>query len=473
MTAIPPEVAARLRDLLHVPEAVLDLARRFTDAGHELYVVGGYVRDALLQRTKDEIDFATDATPDVVRSLVSGWHEGTWLQGIEYGTVGVKKGPWRLEITTYRAETYASDSRNPKVQSVKTIEADLGRRDFTINAIAARVPDIVFLDPFGGVGDLAAKRLRTPGTPEESFGDDPLRMLRAARFVAQLDLTPDPELEEAMRAMSGRLRIISAERVRDELTKILESERPSRGLDLATRTGLCDLFLPELPALRLEQDPIHRHKDVYGHTLAVVDKLVAADGPVPDVTARMAGLLHDIGKPATRKIDADGVSFHHHEVVGARMAGERLRALRYPSDFIDEVVHLVEMHLRFHGFSRGWTDSAVRRYVRDAGPLLDRLNSLVRADCTTRNKMRARTLAVAMDEFEERIARLAAEEDLMRIRPPLDGHDVMTHLQVPPGRIVGEALAMLLEHRLEHGEYSREEAFRLLDEWMRARGAQE
>ncbi len=472
MTQLPPEVAARLRDLLVVPDVVNDLARRFNDAGHGLYLVGGYVRDALLQRRTEELDFATDARPDRVRELVSGWHEGTWLQGIEFGTVGVQKGRYRLEITTFRAEQYVSDSRNPQVQHVGSIEDDLARRDFTINAIAVRLPDREFLDPFGGVADLASKALRTPGAPEESFGDDPLRMLRAARFVAQLDLTADRAVVEAMRVMNERLRIISAERIRDELAKLLESPRPSKGVDLATESGLCDIFLPELPALRLQQDPIHRHKDVYRHTLAVVDKIADSDPPgEPDVVLRMAGLLHDIGKPATRRIDAEGVSFHHHEVVGARMAEERLRALRYPNTFIDEVVKLVEMHLRFHGFSRGWSDSAVRRYVRDAGPLLDRLNRLVRCDCTTRNKMRARKLAVAMDHFEERIAKLAAEEDLKRIRPPIDGNDVMGHLGIEPGPVVGEALSMLLEHRLEHGEYAREEAFRLLEEWWRARGS--
>lgn len=469
--SIPPEVASRLRDLLIVPEVVRDLAGRFTDAGHDLFLVGGYVRDALLQRSSDEIDFATDAKPERVRELVSGWHEGTWLQGIEFGTVGVQKDRFRLEITTYRAETYQKDSRNPKVRSLASIEADLQRRDFTINAIAVRLPQLDWLDPFGGIGDLAGRILRTPGTPEDSFDDDPLRMLRAARFVAQLDLVPDDAVIAAMRAMASRLSIISAERIRDELGKLLSAAHPSRGLDLAVGTGLCDVFLPELPALQLEQDPIHRHKDVYRHTLAVVDKIVAGDpAGEPDLTLRMAGLLHDIGKPATRRIDAGGVSFHHHEVVGAKMAAERLRALRYPNEFIDEVVHLVAMHLRFHGFGRGWSDSAVRRYVRDAGPSLDRLNRLVRADCTTRNKMRARQLSVAIDRLEERIARLAAEEDLRRIRPPLDGHDVMAHLGVGPGRVIGDALEHLLEIRLDRGEYSREEAFALLDEWAVAQG---
>jgi poly(A) polymerase len=321
------------------------------------------------------------------------------------------------------------------------------------------------------LNDLAGRVLRTPGTPQESFNDDPLRMLRAARFVAQLELQPDPGLVDAMSTMRDRLGIISAERISDELSKLLAAPAPSRGLELATATGLCDLFLPELPALRLEQDPIHRHKDVYAHTLAVVDKIAASDPRgEPDVRLRMAGLLHDIGKPATRRIGPEGVSFHHHEVVGAKMAAKRLRALRYPNDFVDEVCMLVELHLRFHGYGSGWTDSAVRRYVRDAGALLDRLNRLVRADVTTRNRFRARQFQHAMDDLEQRIARLAAEEDLKRIRPPIDGNDVMAHLGIAPGPLVGEAMQMLLEKRLEEGEYARAEAFAVLDEWARARG---
>lgn len=471
MPPIPPELAARLRELVAVPPVVDDLAMRFKRAGHQLYLVGGSVRDALLGHASPDFDFATDARPDVVRELVSGWHEGTWLQGIEFGTVGVAKEGHRLEITTFRGERYAPESRNPTVAFVPTIEDDLARRDFTVNAMAVLLPARTFVDPFGGVGDLAGKVLRTPGAPEDSFGDDPLRMLRAARFVAQLDLVPDPALVQAMSRMRERLQIISAERIRDELTKLLNTSAPSKGLNLATETGLCDLFLPELPALRLEQDPIHRHKDVYAHTLAVVDKIVATDaGSEPDTVLRMAGLLHDIAKPATRRFGPEGVSFHHHEVVGAKMARARLQALRYPNDFIDDVCHLIEMHLRFHGFARGWSDSAVRRYVRDAGQNLDRLNRLVRCDCTTRNRMRARELAVAMDQFEERITKLAAEEDLKRIRPPIDGNDVMSHLGIPPSRAVGQALDHLLEIRLDRGEYSREEAFAYLDEWARSSG---
>ena len=475
MGQIPPELSARLRDLLKLPAFVDELAKRFRASGHELYLVGGSVRDALLERQAWDYDFATDAKPDQVLQLVAGWHEGKWLQGVEFGTVGVAKQGHRLEITTFREERYAEGSRKPEVTPLPTIEADLARRDFTINAMAVRLPERTFIDPYDGVADLARKLLRTPGDPSDSFSDDPLRMLRAARFVALLDVEPDPAVVRSMSEMRERLRIVSAERVRDELTKILNTDQPSKGLDLATQTGLCDLFLPELPALQLEQDPVHRHKDVYRHTLAVVDKIVASEPPGtgPDTALRMAGLLHDIGKPATRRIGPEGVSFHHHEVVGAQMARKRLQALRYPNDFIDEVAELIALHLRFHTFRSGWSDSAVRRYVRDAGPLLDRLNRLVRSDSTTRNKMRARELSVAMDTLEERIARLAAEEDLKRIRPPIDGHDVMSHLGVGPGPVVGEALDYLLEIRLERGEYSKDEAFAMLDEWARARNLRE
>jgi poly(A) polymerase len=471
VSKLPPDKARRVRDLVKLPDVVFDLADKFAGAGRALYVVGGSVRDSVLGKPVTDIDFATDAKPDEVVELVRGWHEGQWLVGIEFGTVGVQKAGHRLEITTFRSERYPPDSRQPSVTPVTTIEADLSRRDFTINAMALKLPERTFVDPYGGLEDLAAKRLRTPLSPEESFSDDPLRMLRAARFVAQLGVTPDEALVDAMREQRGRLAIVSAERIRDELIKILAAPGASKGLDLAVQTDLAEEFLPELPALRLEQDPIHHHKDVYLHTLAVVDKLIASDpGPEPDVELRLAGLLHDIGKPATRKFEAGKVMFHHHEVVGAKMAERRLRELRFPNDSVDTVTQLVEMHLRFHTFRMGWSDSAVRRYVRDAGPLLDKLNRLVRADCTTRNRFKARQLATAIDELEERIAHLAAEEDLKRIRPPLDGNDVMQHLDIPPGRVVGEALAHLLEIRLDRGEIPREEAFALLDEWAAKTG---
>lgn len=464
----PPDIAKKLRDLIKVEGVALELSKRFDRAGKSLYLVGGSVRDAILQKRAGDMDFATDAKPDEVLEIVRGWSEAQKLVGIEFGTVGVLKGGHWLEITTFRSERYPEDSRHPEVVPVATIEADLSRRDFTINAMALRLPALAFVDPYGGIADLAARRLRTPLTPEESFSDDPLRMLRAARFVAQLEVAPAPDLVDAMREQRERLRIVSAERVRDELTKMLAYPGASKGLDLTVETGLADLFLPELPALRLEQDPIHRHKDVYRHTLAVLDKIIASD-PETNIPLRIAGLLHDIGKPATRRYEDGKVSFHHHEVVGAQMAERRLRDLRFPKETVDTVVQLVEMHLRFHTFRMGWSDSAVRRYVRDAGPLLDDLNRLVRADCTTRNRFKAKQLESAIDELEERIAHLAAAEDLKRIRPPLDGNDVMTHLNLKPGPIVGEALSYLLELRLERGEIPRDEAFRLLDEWAAQR----
>jgi poly(A) polymerase len=473
MSGLPPDKAKRVRDLVKVSPVAFDLARRFERAGKALYLVGGSVRDAVSGRSSSDadLDFATDAKPDEVVEIVRGWHEGQWLVGIEFGTVGVQKAGVRLEITTFRSERYPEDSRHPEVVPVGTIEADLSRRDFTINAMALKLPDLTFVDPYGGLADLAGKRLRTPLTPEESFSDDPLRMLRAARFVAQLGVSPDPELVDAMRAQRHRLAIVSRERIQDELVKIISAPGASKGLDLAAQTELAEEFLPELPALRLEQDPIHRHKDVYRHTLAVLDKLIASEPePHPDVELRLAGLLHDIGKPATRRIEDGKVSFHHHEVVGAKMARKRLRELRFPSDVVETVSQLVELHLRFHTFRMGWSDSAVRRYVRDAGPLLDRLNRLVRADCTTRNPFKARQLATAIDELEERIARLAAEEDLKRIRPPLDGNEVMEHLGVSPGPVVGKALNHLLELRLDRGEIPRDEAIRLLDEWAAEEG---
>ncbi|TMK22998.1 MAG: CCA tRNA nucleotidyltransferase [Actinobacteria bacterium] len=468
MSGLPPDKAKRVRELVKVPPVAIELSRLFERAGKSLYLVGGSVRDAVLGRvSRSDLDFATDAKPAQVVELVRGWHEGQWLVGIEFGTVGVQKSGVRLEITTFRSERYPADSRHPEVVPVATIEADLSRRDFTINAMALKLPERTFVDPYGGLEDLAARRLRTPLTPEESFSDDPLRMLRAARFVAQLGVAPEEALLDAMRAQRRRLAIVSAERIRDELMKILSASGASKGLDVAVDTELAEEFLPELPALRLEQDPIHQHKDVYRHTLAVVDKLIASDPDPedPDVVLRLAGLLHDIGKPATRRYDGGKVSFHHHEVVGAQMAERRLRALRFPNDVVEPVVALVEMHLRFHTFRMGWSDSAVRRYVRDAGPLLDRLNRLVRADCTTRNRFKARQLAAAIDELEERIAHLAAEEDLKRIRPPLDGNDVMQHLGIPPGPTVGKALNHLLELRLDRGEIPREEALHLLEEW--------
>jgi poly(A) polymerase len=436
---------------------VRDLGRRFAERGHELYLVGGTVRDALLDRTSPEmdVDLTTDATPEQILAVVRSrnWSDGVWLQGVRFGTVGVRKGDFRLEITTFRS-----------------IEEDLARRDFTVNAMAMRLPDGPFVDPHGGLVDLAARRLRTPSSPAVSFDDDPLRMLRAARFAAQLELAPTQETLAAITERRARLQIVSRERIRDELTKLLLGRVPAKGLWLAVNTGLADEFLPELPALALEQDPVHRHKDVLRHTIAVVERATAFDADEPDLTLRMAALLHDIGKPRTRRVGPEGVSFHLHEVVGAKMAERRLTELRYPSDLIADVRRLVLLHLRFHTYRLGWSDSAVRRYVRDAGPLLDRLNFLVRSDCTTRNAFKARQLAAYSDELEERIAHLEAEEELASIRPPLDGRQVMTLLGIPPGPLVGKALAHLLELRLDRGPMSEEEAVRALRAWATEQG---
>jgi poly(A) polymerase len=452
--------------LLEVPSVARELGERFRLAGHELVIVGGAVRDLLLgNRDVRDLDFATDALPRETTRILRGWADHpVYLVGVRFGTVGARKGGGLVEITTYRQEVYAEEHRKPAVTFGNDVETDLSRRDFTVNAMAVRLPEGEFIDPFGGVKDLAAKRLDTPLDPEVSFGDDPLRMLRAARFVSQLELTPAPRVVEAIGRMRERLRIVSAERISDELSKLLSGTRPSKGLELIVETGLAEEFLPELPALRLEQDPVQRHKDVLHHTYAVVEKCDAQD-----LTLRLAALLHDIGKPKTREITPEGVSFHHHEVVGARMARERLQALRYPTHVIDDVVALVEMHLRFHGYNE-WSDSAVRRYVRDAGPLLDRLNQLTRADCTTQNPFKAKKLQALQDDLEERIARLAEQENLDAMRPTLDGRQVMERLGLEPGPVVGEALAYLMDVRMERGEISEDEGYELLDAWAKERG---
>ncbi|MGK2950035.1 MAG: CCA tRNA nucleotidyltransferase [Acidimicrobiales bacterium] len=456
--------------LAPILDEVRPLARRFDEGGHRLYLVGGIVRDLVLGRPlSGDIDLTTDARPERTTELVAGWADAVWDQGARFGTVGCKRGGTTFEITTHRAEAYAPESRKPEVSFAGEVEADLARRDFTVNAMALRVtgaPDEApeLIDPHGGVDDLAAGVLRTPLAPEESFSDDPLRMLRAARFLAGYGLQPVPELTAAVTAMADRLEIVSAERIRDELDKLLVVEEPSAGLWFLVDTGLADVILPELPAMRVEQDPIHRHKDVLAHTIAVVAKTS------PNLVVRMAALLHDVGKPKTRSIGPKGVSFHHHEVVGARMARDRLRALRYPNDLVESISQLVYLHLRFHGYSDDvWSDAAVRRYVRDAGDLLDELNELTRCDCTTRNERKARMLAARMDALEARIAELREREELLAIRPDLDGQAVMAHLGIPPGREVGEALAMLLEARLDDGPLPEAEAYRRLDEWWAAR----
>jgi poly(A) polymerase len=445
-------------------EATEEVARRFAAAGRSLSLVGGSVRDALFPgptgtATPHDLDLTTDALPAETERLVRGWADDIWTQGERFGTIGCRKGTQVYEITTYRAEVYVPDSRKPEVTFGDDLAVDLSRRDFTMNALALRLPDMELIDPFDGLGDLAAGRLRTPLDPEISFGDDPLRMLRAARFAARFSLEPDPALTAAVERMHGRLSIVSAERIRDELDKIVMVDVPSVALWFIVRTGLAGEFLPELPGLALEQDPIHRHKDVLAHTLAVVDKTS------PDRLLRLAALFHDVGKPRTRAITDGGVSFHHHEVVGARMTRTRMEALRYSAADTDTVVRLVELHLRFHTYRLGWTDKAVRRYVRDAGPLLDRLNELTRCDCTTRNAAKARALARRMDELEARITELGEQEELRSLRPDLDGNQIMELLGIGPGRAVGQALNFLMELRLDEGPLGEEAAAARLRAW--------
>jgi poly(A) polymerase len=415
-------------ELLRVSPVADELGRRFETAGHELHLVGGSVRDALLGALGDDLDFCTDAAPEQTLAVVQGWADAIWETGREFGTIGVQKNGLRLEITTFRAEAYDGVSRNPVVRYGKSLLDDLERRDFTINAMAVSLPGHVFTDPFGGLADLAARVIRTPAAPSLSFGDDPLRMLRAARFAAKLRFTVDESVVAAMSSMAPDLDRITAERIRDEFTKLMCAADPITGLRLLVDTGLADRFLPEISGLKLEIDEHAQHKDVYEHTLIVVQnaiRLEGADGP--DFVLRMAALMHDVGKPATKAVGRDGrVSFHHHEIVGARLTKQRMKALRYPKDVISDVVELVALHLRFYGYGRGeWTDSAVRRYVTDAGPLLTRLHRLTRSDVTTRNRRKAANLAADYDALEERISRLQAEEDLARVRPDLDGNAIM------------------------------------------------
>ncbi|GAC1313505.1 MAG: CCA tRNA nucleotidyltransferase [Acidimicrobiales bacterium] len=453
-------VPDRIQPLLRESAALTD---RFIAAGHRLYLVGGVVRDLILNRLTDDadLDFATDARPEAIEALMEGWADAIWTQGKRFGTIGAKRGSRVFEVTTFRAEAYHSDSRKPEIAFATEIEADLSRRDFTVNAMALSIPDVELVDPYGGVSDLAAGRLRTPLSPAESFSDDPLRMLRAARFLAGYGLEPDDELVASVRAMADRLEIVSPERIRGELDKLIVVDTPGPGLWFLVQTGLAARFLPELPGLALEQDPIHRHKDVLAHTIAVVEKTSK------DRLLRLAALFHDVGKPKTRSFAQGGVSFHHHEVVGARMTRDRMQALKYPNDEVEVVSALVELHLRFHTYKMGWTDRAVRRYVRDAGPLLDQLNELTRCDCTTRNAARARALSRRMDELEARIAELRAQEELDALRPELDGRAVMDALGVRPGPVVGRALDFLLDLRLDEGVLGEEAARGRLLEWWR------
>jgi poly(A) polymerase len=454
-------------ELLRVSPVADDLARRFEQAGHTLALVGGSVRDALLGRLGNDLDFTTDARPEQILALVRSWADSVWDVGIAFGTVGCMKESFQIEITTYRSEAYDRTSRKPEVSYGDSIEQDLVRRDFSVNAMAVLLPGKQFVDPHGGLEDLAAGMLRTPGAPEDSFSDDPLRMMRAARFAAQLGFGVADDVVAAMTAMADRIDIVSAERVRDELSKLLLAPQPRRGLTLLVDTGLAERVVPEIPALRLERDEHHRHKDVYEHSLTVLEQAIDLEEDGPDLTLRLAALLHDIGKPRTRRFESDGrVSFHHHEVVGAKMTRKRMTALKYPNDLVKDVAKLVELHLRFHGYGTGeWTDSAVRRYVRDAGPLLGRLHKLTRSDCTTRNKRKANALSRAYDGLEERIARLQEQEELDAIRPDLNGNDIMQILGVEPGPAVGRAYQHLLELRLEHGPMDRDAATTALKEW--------
>ncbi len=421
----------------------------------------------LLGRAGTDLDFATSARPDAVEALLEEWGDVTWDVGKAFGTIGARRGDTHVEVTTYRADAYDRDSRKPVVDFGDSLDGDLLRRDFTINAMAVRLPDRTFVDPFHGLVDLVAAVIRTPGRPEDSFSDDPLRMLRAARFAAQLGFEVEAAVVEAMTTMAQRITIVSAERVRDELSKLITATHPRRGLSLMVETGLAEHVLPELPALQLEIDEHHRHKDVYEHTLTVLDQAIDLEDDGADEVLRWSALLHDIGKPRTRAFEpGGGVSFHHHEMVGARMAAKRLKALRYPSSVVADVSRLVELHLRFHGYADGeWTDSAVRRYVRDAGDLLPRLHRLTRADCTTRNRRRASSLARAYDDLEDRIARLAQAEELAAIRPDLDGNQIMAILDIGPGRDVGRAREFLLELRLDNGPMTQEAAADALRSW--------
>ena len=462
-------VTAALREVAPVAD---ELGRRFQQAGHALHLVGGFVRDAVLGRRHPDIDLTTDARPEEVLALTRDWADATWDTGIAFGTVGLRKGEHRLEITTYRSEAYDRSSRNPQVSYGDSLADDLSRRDFTVNAMAISLPDGAFVDPYGGLHDLLLGALRTPGRPQDSFADDPLRMMRAARFAASLGARVAPEVVAAMGALAARLEIITPERISGELTRLLLAEAPRLGLELLVDTGVAEHFLPELPALRLTADPLHRHKDVYSHTLTVLDQAIELEDAGPDLTLRMAALLHDIGKPKTRSFEpGGGVSFHHHEVVGRDMARARLMALRYPRLFVEDVARLVELHLRFHGYGTGaWTDSAVRRYVRDAGPLIGRLHKLVRSDCTTRNPRKAAALGRAYDALERRIELLAEAEDLASIRPDLDGNDVMAILGVPGGLLVGAALRHLLALRMERGPLGRDAAIAELRRWAAEQG---
>ena len=454
----------------HAPQTNT-LAAAFKEAGFKLALVGGPVRDAILGRLGNDLDFTTNANPKDCEKILNKWADSVWDVGAAFGTIAGKKGEVTVEITTYRSESYKADSRKPVVEFGDNIEADLARRDFTINAMALELTTEkpTFIDLFNGVSDLQNKLIKTPGKPEDSFSDDPLRMMRAARFMSQLDFTVDPAVIAAMKSMASRLEIISSERIRDEFIKTVMGQKPKLGITLLVETGLADIFLPEVPKLKLEIDEHHHHKDVYEHSLTVLEQAIALEERLggPNLTLRLAALLHDIGKPKTRQLIAGGgVSFHHHEVVGARMCKERLRTLRFDNHLINDVAKLVFLHLRFHGYGSGeWSDSAVRRYVRDAGELLTHLHLLTRADCTTRNKKKADLLAKTYDELEDRITVLMQQEELNKIRPDLTGEQIMQILNLKPSPAVGKAYDFLLELRLENGPMGEEKAKQELLNW--------
>lgn len=468
------EAVEKLRELV-AREPIKSLAEAFQNAGFELALVGGPVRDAFLGREVHDFDFTTSARPDEIEKLVRPLAKAVWDVGRDFGTIAAQIGTDTFEITTYRADAYDGSSRKPEVAFGDSLEADLERRDFTMNAMALTLPGLQLVDPFGGLEDLWALSLTTPVAPEVSFGDDPLRMMRAARFSSQLSARIAPATAEAMVAMAPRIADISAERVRDELVKILSSTDPRPGLEALVDSGIAEFVLPEFPALRLETDEHAHHKDVYEHTLTVVEQAIDEErrrtpDADPDVVLRMASLLHDIGKPATRRFEGGAVTFHHHDVVGAKLAKKRLRALRFDNDTIDAVARLIELHLRFFGYAdQAWSDSAVRRYVRDAGDELSRLHILVRADVTTRNRRKADRLSFAYDDLEVRIAELSEQEELGKIRPDLDGEAIMRILGIAPGREVGEAYRFLLEMRLDEGELGEDEATRRLKSWWATR----
>jgi poly(A) polymerase len=474
--ALLQRAVAQLAPVL--PE-LTELGGLFEAAGHELALVGGPVRDAFLGRRSPDLDFTTSASPDQTLALLKPWADAHWDIGREFGTIGARRGSHTVEVTSYRADAYDGVTRKPVVAFGDNLHDDLVRRDFTVNAMALRLPSMEFVDPYAGLADLAARRLRTPSPPEVSFGDDPLRMLRACRFVAQLGFEVAPDVASAMQQMAGSIDIVSAERVRDELTKLLLAPGPRAGLRLLVDSGLADHVLPELPALKLEIDEHHRHKDVYEHSLTVLDQAIALEGPPggpedsvpgPDLVLRLAALLHDIGKPATRRFEpGGGVSFHHHEVVGAKLVTKRLKALRYDKDTVKAVSRLVELHLRFHGYGEGhWTDSAVRRYVTDAGPLLPRLHRLTRSDSTTRNARKAARLSATYDELEKRIGILQEQEELAKVRPELNGNEIAEVLGIKPGPVLGRAYSHLLEVRLDRGLLGRDAAVQALREWWAA-----